>query len=102
MTTRNGSTNGDKRTRPASARRNGHVSHSATTDILATTPRSGVPGTEGASEWDRLSPVTRAEVEQLVEVLKAVKQGDFGVRFAYHKDGVLEPRRASCSTTSSA
>ena len=41
------------------------------------------------TEWDRLSPVSRAEVDQLVEVLKAVKQGDFGVRVPYKKDGIL-------------
>src|SRR5580698_9304546 len=46
---------------------------------------AGVPLTE----WDRLSPTSRGEVEHLVEVLKAVKQGDFGVRFPYKKDGVL-------------
>ncbi|MFO0676320.1 MAG: HAMP domain-containing protein [Polyangiaceae bacterium] len=41
------------------------------------------------SEWDRLSPRSRLEVERLVEVLKSVKQGDFGVRFEYEKDGIM-------------
>ena len=41
------------------------------------------------TEWDRLSTRTRGEVEQLVEVLKSVKQGDFTVRFECEKDGVL-------------
>src|SRR5580698_2816067 len=41
------------------------------------------------TEWDQLSLGGRAEVEHLLEVLKAVKQGNFAVRFAYHKDGVL-------------
>ncbi|MGH7438403.1 MAG: HAMP domain-containing protein, partial [Polyangiaceae bacterium] len=41
------------------------------------------------TEWDRLSPGSRIEVEHLVEVLKAVKQGDFIVRFPYHTDGIL-------------
>ncbi len=41
------------------------------------------------TEWDRLSPGSRLEVEHLVEVLKAVKQGDFTVRFQYHTDGIL-------------
>jgi HAMP domain-containing protein/signal transduction histidine kinase/ActR/RegA family two-component response regulator len=40
-------------------------------------------------EWDHLSAVTRAEIEHLVEVLKAIKQGDFSVRFDYGKHGVL-------------
>src|SRR5580704_10064910 len=44
---------------------------------------SGVPITE----WDRLSTASRTEVEHLVEVLKSVKQGDFGARFEYQKDG---------------
>ncbi|HSY25341.1 MAG TPA: HAMP domain-containing protein, partial [Polyangiaceae bacterium] len=46
-------------------------------------------GSHGASEWDRLSSGSRAEVEHLLEVLKAVKQGDFSVRFEYQKDGIL-------------
>ncbi|HEX8795505.1 MAG TPA: HAMP domain-containing protein, partial [Polyangiaceae bacterium] len=41
------------------------------------------------TEWDRLTPASRSEIEQLVEVLKAVKSGDFGVRFEYPKEGVL-------------
>jgi hypothetical protein len=41
------------------------------------------------TEWDRLSAPSRAEVESLVDVLKAVKQGDFSVRFDYEKNGVL-------------
>lgn len=36
-----------------------------------------------------LSATTRAELEQLVEVLKAVKAGDFSVRFEYEKHGLL-------------
>jgi len=46
---------------------------------------AGAPPTE----WDRLSIVSRTEVERLVEVLKAVKQGDFTVRFAYEKEGIM-------------
>ncbi|MDC3956208.1 HAMP domain-containing protein [Polyangium jinanense] len=41
------------------------------------------------AEWERLSDDNRAEVEHLQEVLKAVKQGDFTVRFEYQKDGIL-------------
>ncbi len=41
------------------------------------------------TEWDRLSTTSRAEVEHLIEVLKAVKQGDFNIRFPYEKDGIL-------------
>src|SRR5271170_5795363 len=29
------------------------------------------------TEWDRLSTLSRIEVEQLVELLKSIKQGDF-------------------------
>ncbi|UJR81699.1 Histidine kinase [Sandaracinus amylolyticus] len=46
---------------------------------------SAVPVTE----WDRLSALSRAEVDHLVDVLKAVKQGDFSVRFEYEKTGIL-------------
>ncbi len=41
------------------------------------------------TEWDRLSAGGRAEIEQFIEVLKAMKQGDFSVRFESAKDGVL-------------
>ena len=34
------------------------------------------------TEWDRLSAESRYEVEHLLEVLKAIKQGDFQVRFS--------------------
>jgi hypothetical protein len=51
--------------------------------------RNAVGGTVPVTEWDRLSAPSRAEVENLVEVLKSVKQGDFSVRFDYEKSGVL-------------
>ena len=41
------------------------------------------------SEWDELSESSKEEVQQLVETLKAVKQGDFSVRLPYRKDGIL-------------
>ena len=41
------------------------------------------------TEWDRLSAASRNEIEHLVEVLKAVKQGDFSTRVACPKDGIL-------------
>src|SRR5215208_3115290 len=44
-------------------------------------------GTGG--EWEALSVASRGEVEQLVDVLKSVKQGDFTVRLPYRKDGIL-------------
>ena len=34
----------------------------------------------GGSEWEALSDETQSELEQLVDVLKAVKAGDFSVR----------------------
>ncbi|MBL8740417.1 MAG: HAMP domain-containing protein, partial [Myxococcales bacterium] len=49
---------------------------------------NGVPR-DSVTEWDRLSLESRHEIEQLVEVLKAVKQGDFRTRFEYQKDGIL-------------
>ena len=46
---------------------------------------SAVPVTE----WDRLSADSRYEVEHLLEVLKAVKAGDFQVRLEYQQNGIL-------------
>ena len=45
--------------------------------------------TQKTTEWDLLSPSSKEEIEQLVEVLKAVKGGDFSVRLPYEKDGIL-------------
>ncbi len=42
-----------------------------------------------ATDGDRLSRASRAELEQIVEVLKSVKQGDFGVRVPPQNDGTL-------------
>ena len=36
-----------------------------------------------------LSVSSKDEIEQLVEILKAVKGGDFSVRLSYEKGGVL-------------
>ncbi|BDG05443.1 HAMP domain-containing protein [Anaeromyxobacter oryzae] len=41
------------------------------------------------TEWDLLSRGSQEEVAQLVDVLKAVKQGDFSVRLPYERDGIL-------------
>ena len=47
------------------------------------------PPPDALTEWDLLSRTTQDEVEQLVEVLKAVKAGDFTVRLPYRSDGIL-------------
>jgi HAMP domain-containing protein/signal transduction histidine kinase/ActR/RegA family two-component response regulator len=54
-----------------------------------TTMMNAVGGTVPITEWDRLSADSRAEVEHLQEVLKAIKQGDFSTRFEYQKNGIL-------------
>jgi HAMP domain-containing protein/signal transduction histidine kinase/ActR/RegA family two-component response regulator len=41
------------------------------------------------TDWERISNVSRAELEQLVEVLKSVKRGDFAVRVEYQPNGLL-------------
>ena len=41
------------------------------------------------SEWDQLSFSSRNEIEQLVEILKSIKDGDFSVRLPYEKGGIL-------------
>jgi hypothetical protein len=50
---------------------------------------NAVGGAVPVTEWDRLSADSRYEVEHLLEVLKAVKQGDFTARFEYQKNGIL-------------
>ncbi len=52
-------------------------------------PPLPAPEATQVTEWDRLSARSRAEVERFIEVLKAMKQGDFSVRFESDKDGVL-------------
>ncbi len=93
----NGNGNGAKRaatpaiSRPLAAEKKNGSSY-ADDDALSdreTMMRNAVGGAVPVTEWDRLSAPTRAEVESLVEVLKAVKQGDFSVRFDYEKSGVL-------------
>ncbi|MGD0526753.1 MAG: HAMP domain-containing protein, partial [Polyangiaceae bacterium] len=83
----NGATSGEKRAPNGRPKKNGHAEPAAKPGDVALEPtrRTAAPLTE----WDRLSPASRAEVEQLVEVLKSVKQGDFGVRVPHQKDGVL-------------
>jgi HAMP domain-containing protein/signal transduction histidine kinase/ActR/RegA family two-component response regulator len=83
---------------PASARQsgggaNGHGNGVAARNGKSHADAAKLPAkadaTPTVTEWDQLSVGGRAEVEHLLEILKAVKQGDFTVRFAYPKDGVL-------------
>jgi len=53
------------------------------------TMKNAVGGMVPVTEWDRLSAHSRAEVDQLVDVLKALKQGDFSVRYDFGKGGIL-------------
>src|SRR5262245_30026529 len=57
--------------------------------VTSATMINAVGGTVPVTEWDRLSAESRYEVEHLLEVLKAVKQGDFSARFEYSKYGIL-------------
>jgi HAMP domain-containing protein/signal transduction histidine kinase/ActR/RegA family two-component response regulator len=41
------------------------------------------------AEWEQVALAEKDEIEQLVEVLKAVKSGDFSVRFDYEKGDIL-------------
>jgi HAMP domain-containing protein/signal transduction histidine kinase/CheY-like chemotaxis protein len=41
------------------------------------------------TEWEQVALAEKDEIEQLVEVLKAVKSGDFSVRFDYEKGDIL-------------
>jgi len=49
----------------------------------------GRNGSDEMTDWDLISGSSRAELEQLVEVLKSVKRGDFAVRFEYQPNGIL-------------
>jgi signal transduction histidine kinase/HAMP domain-containing protein len=50
---------------------------------------AAIERTRAAAEWDGVGKESRRELAQLVEVLEAVKRGDFTVRVACRKDGVL-------------
>jgi HAMP domain-containing protein/signal transduction histidine kinase/ActR/RegA family two-component response regulator len=52
-------------------------------------PQAPTPHLPSPSGGDQLSLATKDEVERLVEVLKAVKQGDFSVRIDYQKGDSL-------------
>ena len=54
-----------------------------------TTMMNAVGSAVPVTEWDRLSADSRYEVEHLLEVLKAVKAGDFRARFEYQPNGIL-------------
>jgi len=93
--------NGSKKTkksgsRPAgSGHRNGDARHRTSAPAPSPAGRTqtmmmnAVGGTVPITEWDLLSADSRSEVEHLIEVLKALKQGDFRVRFDYSKHGIL-------------
>ena len=78
---------------------NGHTTSTATTP--ASKPRSprkrrsstlhphARRGARSPPSGTGSRPGAAAEVEQFIEVLKSMKQGDFGVRFESDKDGVL-------------
>src|SRR3984957_9068049 len=74
---------------------NGHTTTTATTPVSRPrgqrkpAPAPSPDGNSITTEWDRLSTRSRGEVEQFIEVLKSMKQGDFAVRFESDKDGVL-------------
>ncbi len=42
-----------------------------------------------STDWDAIADTSLNEIEQLVEILKLVKQGDFSARFPYQKNGIL-------------
>ncbi|MEY4513704.1 MAG: hypothetical protein RLZZ450_5826, partial [Pseudomonadota bacterium] len=56
--------------------------------LSSTTMKNALGGMVPVTEWDRLSAHSRAEIEHLVDVLKALKQGDFTTRFDY-SSGIL-------------
>jgi HAMP domain-containing protein/signal transduction histidine kinase/CheY-like chemotaxis protein len=81
----NGNQNGDPKEN-GHAKTNGHDKPLVDRETMM---RNAVGGAVPITEWDRLSASSRAEVEHMVEVLKAVKQGDFTIRVDHEKHGVL-------------
>jgi signal transduction histidine kinase/HAMP domain-containing protein len=75
----------------APAKRRDEALHvpSAAPEVGARAPEPGSGRHLASSEFDALSPASQSEIEQLVDVLKAVKHGDFSVRLPYQKDGIL-------------
>jgi HAMP domain-containing protein/signal transduction histidine kinase/CheY-like chemotaxis protein len=65
------------------------MSHHGDNDQIVGTMRNAMGEQVPVREWDNLSAASRAEIEHMVEVLKAMKQGDFSVRFEYERHGVL-------------
>jgi HAMP domain-containing protein/signal transduction histidine kinase/ActR/RegA family two-component response regulator len=45
--------------------------------------------TSTSNEWDLLTSSSKGEIDQLVDVLKAVKTGNFSVRVPFEKGGIL-------------
>jgi HAMP domain-containing protein/signal transduction histidine kinase/ActR/RegA family two-component response regulator len=80
----NGHKNGSHDTPPVPV-----VTKGRPAERVATMMRNAVGNAVPVTEWDLLSAESREEVDHLIEVLKAVKQGDFSVRFEYQKGGVL-------------
>jgi len=52
-------------------------------------PQPNRPKHSRETEWEQVALAEKDEIEQLVEVLKAVKSGDFSVRFDYEKGDIL-------------
>jgi signal transduction histidine kinase/HAMP domain-containing protein/ActR/RegA family two-component response regulator len=65
----------------------GRASARASAPPAGAPPRRAARGARAAR--DRLGRAGRAEVERLVEVLRAVEQGDFTVRLEARQDGIL-------------
>src|SRR5947209_14180661 len=81
----NGKTNGHV---AAETIRKGHESEPAPPSRASMGARPLSADRAPLTEWDRLSTASRNEIEHLVEVLKAVKQGDFTARVGGQKEGI--------------
>ena len=74
-------------TRPR--RRNASKSAAAAAKASSRTMMNALAAEVPIREWEQLPEPARLEIEHLVEVLKAMKHGDFSVRFEYSRHGVL-------------
>ncbi|MFO0741920.1 MAG: HAMP domain-containing protein [Labilithrix sp.] len=84
-----------KKKKPGNGNGDGHPAHANGERGERHDARNGktminaVGDTVPVTEWDLLSAETRKEVDHLIEVLKAIKQGDFQARVEYSKNGIL-------------
>src|SRR5262249_35826408 len=84
-----------ERERPGSGRKGNGARHAAANVNNGVAPKrkSAAPpnwtGRNRSSDWEDVPRPILDEVEQFVDALKAIKQGDFSVRLQWSREGIL-------------